>query len=222
MTTPLWKIDFHCHTYRSKDSLNQPRALIARAKELGLSRLVITDHNTIRGALEAQELEPEFVIVGEEVMTTRGEFLACFVSREVPRGLEPRQALDRLREQGAFVSISHPFDYQRMGWKPQDFLDIASHIDAVEIFNSRCMAQSTNQHAEQLAARHHLPGTAGSDAHSLRELGRACLELPPFSSAAELRQSIRQARVLGQLSSPFIHFTSTWARIVKRFGNKRA
>jgi predicted metal-dependent phosphoesterase TrpH len=201
MTTPLWKADFHCHTSHSKDSLNSPQTLLVQARALGMSRLIIT----------------EYVIVGEEIMTTCGELLACFVSREVPRGLEPRRAIDLLRDQGAFISISHPFDYQRCGWKIPELLGIAPLVDAVEVFNSRCTAQTTNQRASRFSVEHHLAGTAGSDAHSIQELGRAYLELPPFTSAEELRQVVREARVVGNLSSPFIHFTSTWARMVKAY-----
>jgi len=59
----LWRVEFHCHTCYSPDCLVTPRALVQRARELGLDRIVITDHNTIRGALEAQALAPDLVIV---------------------------------------------------------------------------------------------------------------------------------------------------------------
>ncbi len=215
MINPLWKIDFHCHTYRSKDSLNLPGELIAQARSVGLSRLILTDHNNIHGALETQEMAPDYVIVGEEIQTSSGELLACFVTREVPRGLSPREAIERLREQGAFISVSHPYDYKRSGWKPQELLEIAPLVDAIEVFNARCTESRTNTLAARFAREHGVAGTAGSDAHSIREVGRAWVELLPFSSADELRQSIRKAVVRGNLSSPFIHFTSTWARIVK-------
>ena len=71
---------------------------------------MVTDHNCLAGAREAYAAAPDLVIIGEEVQTTEGEFLAAFVSEEVPKGLEPMDALKRLRDQGAFISVSHPFD----------------------------------------------------------------------------------------------------------------
>ena len=97
------KVDFHVHTRFSPDSLTSLGAALRAARRRGLARLVIPDHNTIAGALEARRLAPDFVIVGEEVMTTEGELLAYFLEEEVPAGLPPEEALARLRAQGAFV-----------------------------------------------------------------------------------------------------------------------
>ncbi len=84
--------------------------------------MVVTDHNTIAGARAAQELDPELVIVGEEIKTTRGEILAFFVSEEVPAGLTPQETIARLKDQGAFISVSHPFDIYRGGhWDERGF-----------------------------------------------------------------------------------------------------
>ena len=61
-------VEFHCHSYSSKDSLSSPKDLLATMEDRGLDRLAITDHNVIGGALEAQALEPEKIIVGEEII----------------------------------------------------------------------------------------------------------------------------------------------------------
>ena len=84
-----FRVEFHSHTHASKDFLHLPAELIAAARRKGIDRLIITDHNTIAGARIAQALDPELVIVGEEVMTTRGEILAAFVTEEVPPHLSP-------------------------------------------------------------------------------------------------------------------------------------
>src|SRR5215213_1595047 len=111
----MFLVEFHCHTNASKDSLTQPSELIAAAHRRGIDRLIITDHNTTAGARAAQALDPELIIVGEEIMTTHGEILASFVSEELPAGLSPLETIRRLREQGAFISVSHPFDRFRSG-----------------------------------------------------------------------------------------------------------
>ena len=104
----LLTFETHCHTHYSRDSLTPPAALVAACRSKGIDRVAITDHNSIAGALEAHRIDPERVIVGEEVMTSVGELLAFFVKEEVEPGLEPLEAIRRLRSQDAFISVSHP------------------------------------------------------------------------------------------------------------------
>ena len=209
------QVEFHCHTVYSKDSLVKPRDLVDKARQIGLDRLIVTDHNSMGGAFACKEIDPELVILGEEIMTTQGELLASFMTEEIPHDLSPMETLRRLREQGAFISVSHPMDVHR-GWKKEDLLKILPHVDALETFNSRCMSATYNEEALAFAREHNLPGTVGSDAHVTRELGRAILELPPFNSADELRAVIRDARPVVRLSSPAIHFTSRYAVLKKK------
>lgn len=210
------RIDFHTHTSASKDSLTTPEALVRAARRRGLDRVVVTDHNTIAGALAARALDPELVIVGEEIMTIRGEILAAFVTGEIPPGLSPQETIRRLRGQGAFVSVSHPFDRWRSGaWKVEDLLEIVPLVDAIEVFNARCMMPGDNRRAQEFARQHNLPGTAGSDAHAAFEVGAACLVVPQFSGPDGLRDVIREGRVEGKLSPPWVHFASRFARIHK-------
>jgi len=210
-------VEFHCHTIASKDSLTLPDKLLAACCKKGIDRVVITDHNTIAGALQAKEIDPQRVIVGEEVMTTAGELLAVFVVEEIPKGLTPVQAVARLREQGAFISVSHPFDKMRSGsWILSDLFQIAPLVDALETFNARCMLPSFNQKAQDFARQHRMPGTVGSDAHAVCEVGQATLLLPEFHDAESLKAVIFQGQKLVRLSPPWVHFYSRWANYVKR------
>ncbi len=211
----MLKVDFHTHTYHSKDSITSIEQLIAAAQKRGLDRVVVTDHNTLGGALEAQAAAPDLIIVGEEVQTTEGEFLAAFVTQEVPRGLEPLEALRRLKDQGAFISISHPFDPNRSGWSMETLTTVAAQVDAIEVFNARVVDARHNQLAAEFAARLGLPGTAGSDGHHPSEIGWAYSMVPEFHDAQSLREAIRTAQISGRISSPFVHFYSVWARVVK-------
>ena len=96
--------------------------------------------------------------------------------------------IHRLRDQGAFISVSHPFDRIRSGaWKRQNLDQIIDLVDAIEVFNSRCWYPEDNSLAQAYAREHTKPGTAGSDAHAAFELGTAWLEVPSFQSADELR-----------------------------------
>jgi predicted metal-dependent phosphoesterase TrpH len=179
--------------------------------------VVVTDHNTISGALIARDMDPDRVIVGEEIMTTRGEILAAFVTERIPPMLSPDETIKRLKQQGAFISVSHPFDeWRKGGWKESDLLEIITSVDAIEIYNSRCMRPSFNRRALDFSVQHDLAGTVGSDAHVAFELGRSVLLLEPFNGPAELRSVIRRGRAETQWSPPWIHLTSRYATIRKK------
>ncbi len=213
-----WRIDLHSHTYVSPDSKTQPRDLIERARMVGLARLAVTDHNTIAGALEAHALAPDLIIVGEEIeVDSGGEVIAYYVTEEVPRGLSIEETLVRLRRQGAVISVSHPLDSLRgsaLGLKRT--LAIIDEVDALEVFNARCLRAGDNRRAQALARDHGKLMTAGSDAHTLGEIGAGYLVLPPFkANAAALRASLAKAEPGGRLTGLWPHVLSTWAKITK-------
>lgn len=210
------RLEFHAHTLWSKDSLTRPHKLIEGCRRKGIDRIVVTDHNTIRGAVACQEIASDLVIIGEEIMTQQGEILAAFVREEVPRGLHALEVIDRLKDQGAFISVSHPFDVTRSGhWKPADLKMIAPLVDAIEIFNARCISPKFNSLAAAFAAEYELPGTVGSDAHGVIELGAATQTLPEFRDAAGLRSAIRKAEYRVHLSPPWMRLISRKAVIRK-------
>ncbi len=211
-------VDFHTHTDYSPDGLASPEQMLAASRRKGVDRLVVTDHNTIQGALAAREIDPQRVIVGEEIMTQQGELLAVFVQEQVPAGLAPQQAIGLLKEQGAFISVSHPFDKMRKGhWELQDLLKILPDLDAIEGFNARCWSKNYNQIALDFAREHQLLVTAGSDAHAPFEVGMATLTIPDFSNPDELRRALQEAQPHFHQSGLWVHFFSRFARLQKWF-----
>ena len=212
----IFKVEFHCHTRYSKDSLTSPEGLVKACRRKGIDRVIVTDHNTIAGARAAQKLDPELVIVGEEIKTTRGEILAAFVQEEIPADLSPQETIRILRDQAAFISVSHPFDIYRSGhWDESDLLDILPLVDAIEVFNSRCWSPEFNRQAQEFAERYNIPGTVGSDAHGTIELGRSLLLLEQFQGPDELRAVVRQGIPKVRWSSPWVHLISRYAVIRK-------
>jgi predicted metal-dependent phosphoesterase TrpH len=211
--------EFHSHTVYSKDSLTTPRQFLLACRKKSIERVVITDHNTIQGALRIREIDPDRVIVGEEIMTQSGELLAVFVEEEVPPGLPALEAISLLRQQNAFISVSHPFDQYRSGhWKLLDLLQIAPLVDALEVFNARCLSSDSNHQAQEFARLHNLPGTVGSDAHAPFELGRACLRMPRFLNREGLLQALTQAQTVVRLSPAWVHLYSRYAVLRKKMG----
>src|SRR5690349_11787320 len=105
-----WKVELHSHTFYSKDSLTNLEMMIETCRKRGIDRIAITDHNTAEGALALAKLAPDLIIPGEEIMTPQGEILAFFVRETIPPGLSPVETIQRLRDQGAVISVSHPYD----------------------------------------------------------------------------------------------------------------
>ncbi|HET7010567.1 MAG TPA: PHP domain-containing protein [Anaerolineales bacterium] len=229
MTTPaadsppgLWRVELHCHTYKSADSLAQPERLLGAARRKGIQRLAITDHNTTAGALEAYALDPKRIIVGEEILTSEGELLAYYVQEEVPAGLSPEATIGALRDQGAVIGVSHPFDPFRQGaWEPAALRRILPLVDALEILNARTWGSGPNRRAAQWASDAGLPGFAGSDAHAAFEIGAAFTLLEPFSDAPTFLRSLQSARIGGRTSPPWVHLISRYAVWSKRRSGSR-
>jgi len=196
-----------------------PARLIETARRRALQRLAITDHNAFEGARQAVRIDPELIIPGEEIMTTGGELLAYYVQELVPPGLTPEGTIEILRQQGAVISIAHPFDALRAGsWDEAELRQILPLVDAVEVFNSRVGSAGQNRRAAELAAAIGKPGTAGSDAHAYFEVGRTAVRLPAFHDADTLRAALPAAEVVGRLSPYWVHLFSRYAVWRKKAG----
>ncbi|GAB4472856.1 MAG: PHP domain-containing protein [Anaerolineales bacterium] len=209
----LIHVELHCHTDASGDSLLSIAQLLATCKQKKIAKIAITDHNTIRNALLAHEIAPDIVIVGEEILTQQGELLAFFVKEEIPSGLDAIEAIAELRKQGAFISVSHPYDHFRKGYWQEDALEkIADKVDAIEVFNARCIFNRHNRLAVAFAHQHNLFGTVGSDAHSSIEIGRAYHIMDNFSNVTQFRSALLASSVSTRLSSPWVHLLSRYAK----------
>jgi len=211
------RIDLHCHTCYSRDSLTTLDALLHWMDRRGIDKVAVTDHNTIAGALAFRDQAPERFVVGEEIKTTRGELIGLFLHEEVPPGLSPEETIVRIRAQGGLVGVSHPLARWRGEAVGVEALkSIRQELDFLEVFNARITMSRDNQLAEEMAARWNLPGSAGSDAHAPFEVGRAYVDMPAFDGPQEFLENLARGQVTGRLSSPFVHFCSTYAKWRKR------
>ncbi|UCD25294.1 MAG: PHP domain-containing protein, partial [Gemmatimonadota bacterium] len=133
-------------------------------------------------------------------------------------GLTIEAAADRIRAQGGLVYAPHPFAYlTKADWRAHR---VAAVADLVEVFNSRAFMPAWNQKAVELANSFKLPAAASSDAHFPWELGRAYTEVPEFSTAADLSDSLESAQPCGvSTGSAWLHVAS--ALIAKSRGMRR-
>ena len=211
------RLDLHIHTRASHDCLSEYVDVVAAARARGLHRIAVTDHNEIEGALRARDLAPELVIVGEEVKTAEGADLSgLFLSEKILAGTPALEAAQAIREQGGLVYVPHPFA-GRKGLGKEALEKLAPWIDIVEVFNARIHDQELNRRAARWAEAHGFPGAAGSDAHTLAEIGRAVVAVPEFEGSGGLARALRSGRISGRGSSRWVHLASTWAKLVGKF-----
>jgi predicted metal-dependent phosphoesterase TrpH len=216
----LIRVDLHNHTYYSPDSILSPRRFVYEARRRGLDVVAVTDHNTIRGALAVRELSEKPIIIGEEIKSADGEILGLFLSEEVPKGLPAKETIARIKEQGGLVGVPHPFDSLRSALKEDVMVALIDQIDFIEALNARMVFSGHNHKAREFATTHALPTTAGSDAHSPWEVGQCYVEMPRFEGPADFIPALRQARLKGRLSTPFVHVISRYAYLRRTLGWK--
>lgn len=213
-----WSVDLHMHTSASRDCLSDPADVVRRAREVGLDRIAITDHDEIEGAFEARDLDPRLVIVGEEVLTAEGlDLIGLFLAEHIPPGAAFREVAAEIRRQGGVVYLPHPFDAYR-GTTEESLEEVVDCIDAVEGFNARIHAPARNLRARNWARAKGLPVGAGSDAHLLREIGRGTVVMPTFEGPTGFLAALASGRLEGRASSRLVHLGSTWAKIARRIG----
>jgi len=212
----LIKADLHIHTCYSIDCLTPLEQIVERCLKLGINCIAVADHNTIAGALKLREIAPFKVIVAEEVLTPVGEIMGLFLSEAVPRGLSPQETISRIRSQSGLVAIPHPFG-RSLPWKANVLTstEVLSQVDIIETFNSRTPFSNSIARAWKLAKEQGKAASAGSDAHTLGEIGRAYVEMPEFDGPDNFLNSLAQGKIFGQKSSYLAHFASTWAKIRK-------
>jgi predicted metal-dependent phosphoesterase TrpH len=215
-TEPLLRVDLHCHSQASFDCLSRPEEILAAALRRGIDRLAITDHNAIDGARRLHALDPERIVIGEEVKTREGvDIIGLFLRELIPAGTPARETCERIHEQGGVVYMPHPFDRRRAGGgKLLD--ELAELIDVVEVHNARTSAR-LNRQAEAWSRRRGTLMGAGSDAHTPAEIGRGYLEAPCFEPNREsFLRALARAEVVGrEISSPWCRVWSAYARLRK-------
>ena len=159
-------LDLHVHSKYSFDSLSEPASIIRTAKRKGLDGVAITDHNTIKGAVEAARINSDgdfMIVVGSEVATEAGDIIGLFLTEEI-RSRESSQVIEEIHRQGGVAVLAHPYKGHRLNDQ------ITEQVDVIEAFNSR-VGREDNRRALMLAQKHKKRMIAGSDAHFCSEIG---------------------------------------------------
>jgi len=214
----LLKADLHIHTEYSMDCNTSLERVIDRCLEIGINCIAVCDHGTTEGAIKLKSLAPFTVIVAEEILTPHGEIMGMFLQETIPSGLSVEQTLASIRTQGGLVCIPHPFDTFRQSALDNGAIEaIVDRIDIIEVFNSRAPLLRSSTKAALFAEKHGIAKSAGSDAHTIAEIGNAYVEMPEFDGRDDFLQALREGEVVGHRTNPMRHFASVWARLRNHF-----
>ena len=222
MKPGLVRIDLHVHTRHSHDSAAPVSSVLQRCRDSGLGMVAITDHDNIRGGLEARELGGLPVVVGEEIKSARGDIIGLFLEEMVPPKLSPLETVKRVKAQGGLVGIPHPFDRVRptaMGQRA--LLEILPWVDFLEGYNAHTILPIDNRKGVEFAAGHSLPVVSCSDSHSALELGRTYTEVPGAEldgTPEGLMRAIRAGTCVGRRPPLWLLPTPVFAKLRKLLG----
>jgi predicted metal-dependent phosphoesterase TrpH len=194
------RVDLHLHSHYSHDGRSSLQELVDRARECGLDRLALTDHNVIEGALAFAQLAPQLAIVGEEAKTLEGEVIGLFITDRIPPYRNAEEAMELIHEMGGLTYMPHPLDRNRSHFRPERIVELANRIDIVETYNPWCDA-AANQAAAKLAEELGIVAATGSDSHAANELGRSWMEMEDYEGARDFLAKLRHARHIVTASS---------------------
>ena len=191
------KTVIHVHTDYSFDSNTSPADLVATARDQGVECIAVTDHDEIRGALEAREISDDVrIIVGSEVTTQDGHLIGLFLEDNVEPGLTAEDTARRIKDQGGLVLAPHPFLNACRHFLGRKMHALLPWLDAVEVCNAQNILPWTDAKAARFAVRHGLPTYTGADTH-LRGYLDGCFQLvPDFTGPDSFRASLTQSELV--------------------------
>ncbi len=193
------KADLHIHTSFSCDGIHSPKEIINSAIEKGIDCVCITDHNEIRGAVEAMKFSFDkniLVIPGIEILSKSGDVLAINVKKLIPDGLSLKETIKEIRKQKGIAVIPHLFDPTVLNFKGIIREVLETKPDALEILNALSFFNFSNKKVSKFSQKKDFPFTAGSDAHRKEFVGSAYIEtFEKVSSEKDLIDAIMNKKV---------------------------
>jgi predicted metal-dependent phosphoesterase TrpH len=214
---PVGRADLHVHSrhsavngslpfLRSRDCYSSPLDVYLVAKRRGMDVVTITDHDAIDGWRELMDARPgaDDILPGEELSCRLPDgniyvHIGVYgITERLHAEIQPlrRNVFDviaRLRESGTFFALNHLLHFYREQAPLETYLRLLSAVPALETRNG-AMLQTHNALAERLSREWRgdappMACVAGSDAHTLRRIGRTWTEAPG-TTAAEFLASL--------------------------------
>lgn len=187
----IYRLDLHLHTELSPDSRITLAQAVQKAKKTHIHALAVCDHNRCapQEVFENPLRDGVLLIPAVEYSTEVGHLLGlflqtpCHVSGEESGRVRFDDAAAAIHGAGGKCVLAHPYELTHHTAE-EITAQIVSHeavLDGIEIFNCRATKKrkNANELARAAAERFASPAlmTAGSDSHTLREIGGAYVEV---------------------------------------------
>lgn len=179
------RICAHLHTHHSFDCNIKTEDIVDRAVKLGYDAIIITDHNTTKGAYEALEAARDriTVIVGAEFSTEKGHILCINIDDTIEKNCIKNGALYdfadllmKVREQNGLLFLAHPIVSE-----VKTDMDFIRQLDGIELINSRVESGFHVKKARNLNKiifdNYNLSFISGCDSHTIKELESTYMEV---------------------------------------------
>jgi predicted metal-dependent phosphoesterase TrpH len=199
---------------RSRDCYSRPEDVYRAARRRGMDLVTITDHDSIDGCLEFLDRHPgaaDFFVSEEMSCRFPGTSIEVHLgvygmTERLHRELQGSrddvfEVAAALREARVFFALNHLLHFYRGQISLDDYLRLIDEVPALETRNGT-MLPGHNALASRIAAvwqrdtgglRAPLGRVGGSDAHTLRRVGRTWTEAPG-ATVAEFLQSLSLGR----------------------------
>ena len=176
------RIDLHIHTSpRSACSYIDPHELIQEARRLKLDGICLTEHQVLWDADDVDKLALEGgikIFRGNEFTTNQGDILVFGLYKDIKELLMIRELSEEVKTAGGFMIAAHPFrGFKTFGIGQLQMTveqackrKVFEFVDAIEVGNGK-LSSDENDMASKVAEKLGLPGTGGSDAHRVDEVG---------------------------------------------------
>jgi len=176
------RIDLHIHTSpRSACSILAPLELIQEARRQKLDAICLTEHQVVWAPEETKKLAEQGgikIFRGNEFTTNQGDILVFGFEKDIKELLTIQELHQKVKADGGFMIAAHPFrGFKTFGiGQLQMTVEQAcqrkmfNYVDAIEVGNGKLM-DDENDMAHKVAKKLGLPGTGGSDAHRIDEVG---------------------------------------------------
>lgn len=192
------------------EGLHSARELLGHARKIGLNALAVTDHNSLKGGLEARKQAKRFGLIGiagEEINSLEGHVIGLGLQEFIKPGLSVEETIELIHEQDGIAVAAHPFDIYGKGIKEKALL-----CDAVESFNAFNLDRTSNFLAKRFCEKNGLIQLSGSDAHFRDGLGIAPTRLLAGAENEEqVLKTIKKGMVQGTRNYGSVRALRDWS-----------
>ena len=177
------RIDLHIHTSpRSACSYIDPLELIKEAQRLNLDGICLTEHQVLWDSGDVEKLAREGgikIFRGNEFTTNQGDILVFGLYKDIKELLMIQELREEVKSAGGFMIAAHPFrGFKTFGIGQLQMTvehackrKVLEFVDAIEVGNGK-LSPDENDMARKVSEKLDLPGTGGSDAHRVDEVGK--------------------------------------------------